>query len=77
MGLFSKIFGGEDAAATSTAFSRDAVREPVDRLIAALDALTSWSATPASRRTTSSRSSRQSGPSTGASRPNPSSTYTT
>ena len=41
MGLFSKLFGGEDAAATSTtAFSRDAVREPVDRLIAALDALT-------------------------------------
>ncbi|QXT63852.1 hypothetical protein [Tessaracoccus palaemonis] len=41
MGLFSKLFGGEEAATTSTtAFNRDAVREPVERLIAALDALT-------------------------------------
>ena len=50
MGLFSKLFGGEEAAATTTtAFNRDAVREPVERLIAALDALTAEMKTDVSR----------------------------
>lgn len=39
MGMFSRLFGGEAATTPSAAFSRDAVREPVERLITALDAL--------------------------------------